>query len=87
MKPRGVLSGLSDVFNPAEVRRARRLQKQWDELDDVASIIGEKNTAHKLQEREEEEIDKLRAELNLLLDRVVSDVKRVKDIVNQLTAS
>ena len=87
MKPGGVLSSLSDLFNPAEVKRAKQLKKQWDELDDVATIVYGRNSNTKVQEGEEEQREKLRDEMNMLLDQVASDMKRIKIIVNHLTAS
>ena len=86
MKPR-VLSSLSDLFDPAEVKRARQLKKQWDELDDVATIVFGRNSNSKEQEGEEEERDKLREEMNMLLDRIDSDINHVRDIVNRLQIS
>ena len=50
MKLEEVFSWLNDLFDPSEVRRAKMLQKRWDELDDVAAIIGDKNVAHRLRE-------------------------------------
>ncbi len=87
MKLRGVLFKVNDLFNPPEVRRAKSLQQQWDELDDVAAIVEDRNNAHKFQEGQKEEADKLRTEMNILLDRVASDMKRIKTIANRLTAS
>ena len=87
MKLQGGLSRVNDLFNPREVRVAKRLQKQWDELDDVVNIIEGKNNAHKLQERVQQERDELIVEMNMLLDRIASDSKRVKQIVERLSAS
>jgi len=87
MKPGGVLSSLSDLFDPAQVKRAKQLKKQWDELDDVVTIVYGKNSNTKVQEGEEEQRDKLREEMNMLLDRIDSDIKNVRDIVNRLLIS
>ncbi len=87
MKPGGVLSSLSDLFDPVEIRRAKQIKKQWDELDDVANIVYDRNSNTKVQEGEEEQRDKLRDELNMLLDRIDSDTKHVRDIVNRLLIS
>jgi len=72
MKPRGMLSTLSGIFDPAEIRRARKLRKQWDELDDVPTIVHVGNSKCKEQEM-----------INMLLDRIETDIKHVKDIVNR----
>ena len=87
MKPGGVLSSLSHFFDPAEVKRARQLKKQWDELDDVATIVYGRNSNTKVQEGEEEQRDKLRDEMKMLLDRIDSDINHVRDIVNRLLTS
>lgn len=87
MKTAGVLSSLSDLFDPVEVRRARQLKKQWDELDDVPTIVYGKNSNPKEPEGEAEEKDQLRAEMNTLLDRIDSDIKHIRDIVNRLLIS
>jgi len=87
MKLRAVLSWLSDLFNPSEIRRAKRLQKQWAELDDVASFIEVDNVTPKLLDTEEEGRDKLHTEMDMLLDRVASDIKRVKEIASCLAES
>ena len=84
MKPGGVLSGLSSLFDPAEVKRARQLKKQWDELDDVAAIVYGRNSNTTVQEGEEEQRNRLRDEMNMLLDRIDSDVNHLRDIVNRL---
>ena len=80
------LSWLSDLFNPPEIRRKMRLQKQWSELDDIPAILQDKGGVGTIVEdnEEEDEEDKLRAEMNMLLDGVVSDIKRIKDIANRL---
>ncbi|MFC2002890.1 hypothetical protein ACFLV4_02960 [Chloroflexota bacterium] len=87
MKPGGVLSSLSDLFNPVEIRRAKQIKKQWDELDDVASIVFDRNSNTEVQEGEEEQRDELRDEMNMLLDRIDSDINHVRDIVNRLQIS
>ena len=85
-----VLSWLSNLFNPPEVRRKKFLQKQWNEIDDIPAMIQGKGSAstmveeEKGEEEDEEEETKLRAEMNMLLDGVVSDIKRIKDIANRL---
>ena len=80
-----VLSWLSNLFNPPEVRRKRFLQKNWNEIDDIPAIIrGKGSTRTMMEEEGEEEETKLRAEMNMLLDGVVSDIKRIKDIANRL---
>jgi len=87
MKPGGVLSSLSDLFDPTEIRRAKQLKKQWDELDDVATIVYDRNSNTKVEEGEEEQRDKLQDEMNMLLDRIDSDINHVRDIVNRLLMS
>ena len=84
MKPRVVLCGLSNLFDPPKVKRARQLKKQWDELDDVATIVYGRNSKTIVQECEEEQRDNLRDEMNMLLERVESDTKRIRDIVDRL---
>ena len=87
MKLRTVLSWLSDLFNPTEIRRAKRLQKQWAELDDVASFIEVDNATPQLLDTVEEGRDKLHTEMDRLLDRVASDIKRIKEIASCLAES
>jgi len=87
MKLRTVLSWLSDLFNPTEIRRAKRLQKQWAELDDVASFIEVDNVTPQLLDTVEEGSDKLHTEMDRLLDRVASDIKRIKEITGCLAES
>jgi len=86
MKLRAGLFWLSDLFNPPEVRRKKWLQKQWSELDDIPAILQDNGSTDTVMEdkEEEDEEDKLRAEMNMLLDGVVSDIKRIKDIANRL---
>lgn len=91
MKLNTVLSWLSNLFNPPEVRRKKFLQKQWNEIDDIPAMIQGKGSISTVvegergeEEDEEEEEAKLRAEMNMLLDGVVSDIKRIKDIANRL---
>ncbi len=85
-----VLSWFSNLFNPPEVRRKKFLQKQWNEIDDIPAIIRGKGSTSTMVEEEregeedEEEETKLRAEMKMLLDGVVSDIKRIKDIANRL---
>ena len=84
MKIIRMLYNLSRFFDPAEVRKTRQLKTQWDELDDVATIIQDKKKIGIIEKKEEDGTDKLRDEMNLLLERVASDTKRIKEIINQL---
>jgi len=84
MKPVGVFSSLSGLFDPAEVRRARQLKKQWDELDDIAAIIQDNNKTPTMQEKEPDEGNSLRDEMNMLLERVAADTKRIGEIISEL---
>ena len=84
MKQLGVLSSLSELFDPAEIRQAKQLKKQWDDLDDIATIIQVKDKIRPAQHKEEDESDKLRDEMNMLLERVACDTNRIKEIINQL---
>ena len=84
MKILGVLSSLSRLFDPADVRKTRQLKSQWDELDDVATMIQDKDKTHTIKKKEEEDSDKLRDEMNMLLERVACDTKRIREIINQL---
>jgi len=87
-----VLSWFSNLFNPPQVRRKRLLQKQWNEIDDIPAIFEGKGSTSTMvedergeeEDEEEEEEAKLQAEMNMLLDGVVSDIKRIKDIANRL---
>ncbi len=90
MKLREVLFKINDLFNPPEVRRSKRLKNQWDKVSDIASITQDKNSAHIMQEKEEAEEaerDELRAEMNMLLEKVASDINRIRDILNRLLIS
>jgi len=87
MKLREVLSKINDLFNPSEVRRAKRLRNQWDKVNDIAAMTQDKSSANIMQEKEEEERDELRAEMNMLLERVASDINRIRDILNRLLMS
>ncbi|MFC2003624.1 hypothetical protein ACFLV4_06775 [Chloroflexota bacterium] len=87
MKLREVLFKINDLFNPSEVRRTKRLKNQWDKVSDIASITQDKSSAHIMQEKEEAERDELRAEMNMLLEEVASDINRIRDILNRLLMS
>ena len=90
MKLREVLSKINNLFNPPDVRRAKRLTNQWDKVNDIAAITQDKSSAHIMQEEEKkkrDERDELRAEMNMLLERVASDINRIKDILNRLLMS
>ena len=84
MKILRMLHSLSRLFDPAEVRKTRRLKTQWDELDDVATIIQDKKKVGIIQKKEGIEPEILRDEMNMLLERVASDTKRIREIIDQL---
>ncbi len=71
MKLREAISKINDLFNPPEVRRAKRLKNQWDEVNDIAAITRDKSSAYIMQEKEEEKRDERRKQKGLRAPRKV----------------